>query len=78
VEEYHRNVWPEILEANRRVGVTKATFAQSLKGATLRITSIGALAYTGDGDEDPTGERARYPISHLPIAGRIGRYERRP
>ena len=22
-EEYHRNVWPEILEANRRVGVTK-------------------------------------------------------
>lgn len=22
-EEYHRNVWPEILAANRRVGVTK-------------------------------------------------------
>ena len=22
-EEYHRNVWPEVLEANRRVGVTK-------------------------------------------------------
>ena len=21
-EEYHRNVWPEILEANRRVGIT--------------------------------------------------------
>ena len=23
-EEYHRNVWPEVLEANRRVGVTTA------------------------------------------------------
>ena len=22
-EEYHRNVWPEVLAANRRVGVTK-------------------------------------------------------
>src|ERR1700730_18806951 len=22
-EEYHRKVWPEVLEANRRVGVTK-------------------------------------------------------